>query len=91
MLASAAFTRFSHVCVVDTLGPELLATWDYGQGSMRREAWALKPDQIEGCRRVRKLRPPVGGACIVEDGRRVQSVLPIEALHRFALQLETTP
>lgn len=86
-------TTDAHVFVVDTHGPDAITSWDYGQGSMRKAAWAARPDQIEGCKRTRAIvryetdngvRVPVLAG---EPPKAIRSVIPFADLFAYAESL----
>lgn len=75
-------TTDAHVLVVDTFDGETLRSWDYGQGPMSSAAWASRRDHVEGCRRERRVTRNPAGLYVLEDGRSIQSVLPLaDVLH----------
>lgn len=74
-------TEDAHVCVVDSFDGRDLRSWDYGQGPMKAEAWKGF-DHIEGRKRVRHVMAKTAdkGLWVLEDGRIIRSVLPIESV-----------
>ena len=69
----------AHVLVVDAFDGATLDSWDYGQGPLAPAPWAKTRAHLEGRRRRRRVSASPAGQWRLEDGRWIQSVLPLAA------------
>lgn len=79
----------AHVLVVDAFDGATLDSWDYGQGPLAPAPWAKTRAHLEGRRRRRRVSASPAGQWRLEDGRWIQSVLPLAAVLRSRFENET--